>query len=72
MLEFSLTVFRYVCKEPKIDDATQEPENCKDRLAWGGSAIYICFTILNAAIVVCKYIFFINIIIQLYTIMCNL
>uniref|UniRef100_A0A8C1V3P5 TM2 domain containing 1 n=1 Tax=Cyprinus carpio TaxID=7962 RepID=A0A8C1V3P5_CYPCA len=29
----------YVCKEPKIDDATQEPENCKDRLAWGGSAV---------------------------------
>uniref|UniRef100_A0A672Q4A6 TM2 domain containing 1 n=1 Tax=Sinocyclocheilus grahami TaxID=75366 RepID=A0A672Q4A6_SINGR len=28
----------YMCKEPKIDDATQEPENCKDRLAWGGSA----------------------------------
>ncbi|KAK9967608.1 hypothetical protein ABG768_001994 [Culter alburnus] len=24
----------YLCKEPKIDDATQEPENCKDRLAW--------------------------------------
>uniref|UniRef100_A0A8C2ITN2 TM2 domain containing 1 n=1 Tax=Cyprinus carpio TaxID=7962 RepID=A0A8C2ITN2_CYPCA len=34
---FSLTVLMYVCKEPKIDDATQEPENCKDRLAWGGS-----------------------------------
>uniref|UniRef100_A0A8C0YT02 TM2 domain containing 1 n=1 Tax=Cyprinus carpio carpio TaxID=630221 RepID=A0A8C0YT02_CYPCA len=31
---FSLTVLMYVCKEPKIDDATQEPENCKDRLAW--------------------------------------
>ncbi|KAI2650430.1 TM2 domain-containing protein 1 [Labeo rohita] len=27
-------VLRYLCKEPKIDDATQEPENCKDRLAW--------------------------------------
>ncbi|KAG1945771.1 TM2 domain-containing protein [Pimephales promelas] len=25
---------QYLCKEPKIDDATQEPENCKDRLAW--------------------------------------
>uniref|UniRef100_A0A8C1M4K9 TM2 domain containing 1 n=1 Tax=Cyprinus carpio TaxID=7962 RepID=A0A8C1M4K9_CYPCA len=36
---FSLTVLMYVCKEPKIDDATQEPENCKDRLAWGGSAL---------------------------------
>ncbi|CAM4656972.1 unnamed protein product [Leuciscus chuanchicus] len=27
-------LLRYLCKEPKIDDATQEPENCKDRLAW--------------------------------------
>uniref|UniRef100_A0A8C2PUI9 TM2 domain containing 1 n=1 Tax=Cyprinus carpio TaxID=7962 RepID=A0A8C2PUI9_CYPCA len=38
---FSLTVLMYVCKEPKIDDATQEPENCKDRLAWGGSALIL-------------------------------
>ncbi|XP_059400007.1 TM2 domain-containing protein 1 isoform X2 [Carassius carassius] len=29
-----LQLGQYVCKEPKIDDATQEPENCKDRLAW--------------------------------------
>uniref|UniRef100_A0A672T2N6 TM2 domain-containing protein n=1 Tax=Sinocyclocheilus grahami TaxID=75366 RepID=A0A672T2N6_SINGR len=29
-----LRLGQYVCKEPKIDDATQEPENCKDRLAW--------------------------------------
>ncbi|XP_051549161.1 TM2 domain-containing protein Y66D12A.21-like isoform X2 [Myxocyprinus asiaticus] len=29
----TLTVIKYLCKEPKIEDATQEPENCKDRLA---------------------------------------
>ncbi|XP_057182402.1 TM2 domain-containing protein 1 [Triplophysa rosa] len=29
-----LQLGQYLCKEPKIDDATQEPENCKDRLAW--------------------------------------
>ncbi|XP_026054160.1 TM2 domain-containing protein 1-like isoform X1 [Carassius auratus] len=29
-----LRLGQYECKEPKIDDATQEPENCKDRLAW--------------------------------------
>ncbi|XP_056304141.1 TM2 domain-containing protein 1 isoform X1 [Danio aesculapii] len=25
---------QYLCKEPRIDDATQEPETCKDRVAW--------------------------------------
>ncbi|KAK1806088.1 hypothetical protein P4O66_013125 [Electrophorus voltai] len=29
-----LRVGQYLCKSPKIDDATQEPENCKDLLAW--------------------------------------
>nr|XP_055074422.1 TM2 domain-containing protein 1-like [Misgurnus anguillicaudatus] len=28
-----LRLGQYLCKEAKIDDATQEPENCKDRLA---------------------------------------
>ncbi|XP_051979501.1 TM2 domain-containing protein 1 isoform X2 [Xyrauchen texanus] len=28
-----LRLGQYLCKEPKIEDATQEPENCKDRLA---------------------------------------
>ncbi|MCI4383463.1 hypothetical protein PGIGA_G00026790 [Pangasianodon gigas] len=31
---FSLTLSKYLCKSPKIDDATQEPENCKDLVAW--------------------------------------
>ncbi|XP_029562357.1 TM2 domain-containing protein 1 isoform X2 [Salmo trutta] len=25
---------QYLCKEPRIDDATQEPANCKDMIAW--------------------------------------
>ncbi|XP_072516299.1 TM2 domain-containing protein 1 [Salminus brasiliensis] len=25
---------QYLCKSPKINDATQEPENCKDLVAW--------------------------------------
>ncbi|KAJ8278748.1 hypothetical protein COCON_G00058140 [Conger conger] len=29
-----LTVATYLCKDAKIDDATQEPENCKDSVAW--------------------------------------
>lgn len=31
----SLTLLMYLCNEPKIDEATQEPENCKDTTAWG-------------------------------------
>uniref|UniRef100_A0A674D936 TM2 domain containing 1 n=1 Tax=Salmo trutta TaxID=8032 RepID=A0A674D936_SALTR len=30
----SLRLGQYICKEPRIDDATQEPENCKDMIAW--------------------------------------
>ncbi|KAM9461870.1 TM2 domain-containing protein 1 [Clarias gariepinus] len=30
----SLRHGQYLCKSPKIDDATQEPENCKDQVAW--------------------------------------
>ncbi|XP_076880918.1 TM2 domain-containing protein 1 [Brachyhypopomus gauderio] len=29
-----LRLGQYICQSPKIDDATQEPENCKDLLAW--------------------------------------
>ncbi|TRY98742.1 hypothetical protein DNTS_024108 [Danionella cerebrum] len=27
-------VLMYLCKDPRIEDATQEPEHCKDREAW--------------------------------------
>lgn len=27
----------YLCNDPRIDEATQEPENCRDMLAWGES-----------------------------------
>ncbi|XP_021459066.1 TM2 domain-containing protein 1 isoform X1 [Oncorhynchus mykiss] len=30
----SLRLGQYLCKEPWIDDATQEPANCKDMIAW--------------------------------------
>ncbi|KAG7513971.1 hypothetical protein JOB18_021630 [Solea senegalensis] len=30
----SLTQLMYLCNEPKIDEATQEPENCRDTTAW--------------------------------------
>ncbi|XP_077441166.1 TM2 domain-containing protein 1 [Vanacampus margaritifer] len=30
----SLRLGQYLCKEPKIDDVTQEPENCRDAGAW--------------------------------------
>ncbi|XP_024909959.1 TM2 domain-containing protein 1 [Cynoglossus semilaevis] len=29
-----LRLGQYLCNEPKIDEATQEPENCKDTTAW--------------------------------------
>uniref|UniRef100_A0A3P8XED1 TM2 domain-containing protein n=1 Tax=Esox lucius TaxID=8010 RepID=A0A3P8XED1_ESOLU len=32
--EIALTMFKYLCNEPRINDATQEPENCKDKIAW--------------------------------------
>lgn len=32
---FSFTLLMYLCNEPRIDEATQEPENCKDMIAWG-------------------------------------
>ncbi|XP_061636411.1 TM2 domain-containing protein 1 isoform X1 [Phyllopteryx taeniolatus] len=31
----NLRLGQYLCKEPKIDDGTQEPENCRDASAWG-------------------------------------
>ncbi|XP_028428591.1 TM2 domain-containing protein 1 [Perca flavescens] len=31
----NLSLGQYLCKDPKIDDATQEPENCRDTTAWG-------------------------------------
>ncbi|CAL9695048.1 unnamed protein product [Knipowitschia caucasica] len=30
----SLRLGQYLCKEPKINEATQEPETCKDAVAW--------------------------------------
>ncbi|KAM7012263.1 TM2 domain-containing protein 1 [Tautogolabrus adspersus] len=30
----SLRLGQYLCKDPKIDEATQEPENCRDTTAW--------------------------------------
>ncbi|XP_027146408.1 TM2 domain-containing protein 1 [Larimichthys crocea] len=30
----SLRLGQYLCKDPKIDEATQEPENCRDATAW--------------------------------------
>ncbi|KAJ7993207.1 hypothetical protein DPEC_G00270060 [Dallia pectoralis] len=27
-------MFKYRCNQPRIDDATQEPENCKNMVAW--------------------------------------
>ncbi|XP_062868907.1 TM2 domain-containing protein 1 [Trichomycterus rosablanca] len=30
----NLRLGQYLCENPKIDDATQEPENCKDLAAW--------------------------------------
>lgn len=30
----NLHLGQYLCKDPKIDDVTQEPENCKDSVAW--------------------------------------
>ncbi|XP_030647735.1 TM2 domain-containing protein 1 [Chanos chanos] len=30
----NLRLGQYRCKDPVIDDATQEPQNCKDSLAW--------------------------------------
>lgn len=30
----SLRLGQYLCKDPKIDEATQEPENCRDMTAW--------------------------------------
>ncbi|XP_036378485.1 TM2 domain-containing protein 1 [Megalops cyprinoides] len=30
----NLHLGQYLCKDPKIDDATQEPDNCKDSVAW--------------------------------------
>lgn len=31
----SFTLLMYLCKDPKIDEATQEPENCRDKIALG-------------------------------------
>ncbi|KAI4828492.1 hypothetical protein KUCAC02_022577 [Chaenocephalus aceratus] len=31
----SFTLLMYLCKDPKIDESTQEPENCRDVTAWG-------------------------------------
>ncbi|CAG5860776.1 unnamed protein product [Menidia menidia] len=28
-------IVTYLCKDPKISDATQEPESCRDMRAWG-------------------------------------
>ncbi|XP_029905150.1 TM2 domain-containing protein 1 [Myripristis murdjan] len=30
----NLRLGQYLCNDPKIDEATQEPENCKDMVAW--------------------------------------
>ncbi|KAM6921183.1 TM2 domain-containing protein 1 [Xenentodon cancila] len=30
----SLTLLTYLCRDPKIDEFTQEPENCRDTTAW--------------------------------------
>uniref|UniRef100_A0A3Q1BCU4 Uncharacterized protein n=1 Tax=Amphiprion ocellaris TaxID=80972 RepID=A0A3Q1BCU4_AMPOC len=30
----NLRLGQYFCKDPKIDEATQEPENCRDTTAW--------------------------------------
>uniref|UniRef100_A0A3Q1HPQ7 TM2 domain-containing protein n=2 Tax=Anabas testudineus TaxID=64144 RepID=A0A3Q1HPQ7_ANATE len=30
----SFTRLMYLCKDPKIDEATQEPDNCRDKIAW--------------------------------------
>ncbi|XP_069578498.1 TM2 domain-containing protein 1-like [Brachyistius frenatus] len=30
----NLRLGQYLCKDPKIDEATQEPENCRDTTAW--------------------------------------
>ncbi|XP_018582277.1 TM2 domain-containing protein 1 isoform X2 [Scleropages formosus] len=30
----NLRLGQYRCNEPKIDDATQEPDNCRDSIAW--------------------------------------
>ncbi|XP_076577540.1 TM2 domain-containing protein 1 [Chaetodon auriga] len=30
----SLRLGQYLCRDPKIDEATQEPENCRDMTAW--------------------------------------
>ncbi|XP_060889998.1 TM2 domain-containing protein 1-like [Labrus mixtus] len=30
----SLRLGQYLCKDPKIDESTQEPENCRDTTAW--------------------------------------
>ncbi|XP_033996899.1 TM2 domain-containing protein 1 isoform X1 [Trematomus bernacchii] len=30
----SLRLGQYLCKDPKIDESTQEPENCRDVTAW--------------------------------------
>ncbi|XP_067452154.1 TM2 domain-containing protein 1 [Thunnus thynnus] len=30
----NLRLGQYLCKRPKIDEATQEPENCRDMTAW--------------------------------------
>lgn len=30
----NLHLGQYLCNEPRIDEATQEPENCKDMIAW--------------------------------------
>ncbi|XP_063748309.1 TM2 domain-containing protein 1 [Eleginops maclovinus] len=30
----NLRLGQYLCKDPKIDESTQEPENCRDTSAW--------------------------------------
>lgn len=39
----SFTALMYLCKDPKIDEATQEPENCRDMTAWGERHVFLMF-----------------------------
>lgn len=34
-VHISLTFLKYICKDPKINDATQEPVNCTNYTAHG-------------------------------------
>lgn len=39
----SFTLLTYKCNDPKIDESTQEPENCRDMTAWGESHFRLDF-----------------------------